>query len=78
MSNKIKKNDIESKSKETSEQETRRSEPEVSFDTYFQMLMAKRLGIMPHHKAPMRKFAESHGLGEEASLDEFEKIFKRY
>lgn len=78
MSNKSKKYELELENKQADEKETRKAEQEISFDTYFQMLMARKMGVMAHHKAPMRSFAESNGLGEKASLDEFEKIFKRY
>jgi hypothetical protein len=49
----------------------------ISFDVYFSLLMKKRPGIFPHHKAPMRKFAENNGL-KEATEEEFDRIFRLY
>lgn len=49
----------------------------MSFDVYFSLLMKKRPGIFPHHKAPMRKYAEKQGLLE-ATEEEFDRIFKVY
>ena len=50
----------------------------VSFDAYFQLLMRQHLEILKHHKEPMKKFAQAKGLKEEHTIDEFEKIFKKY
>jgi hypothetical protein len=51
--------------------------PLVSFDAYFQLLMKRESRIVPHHKAPMRKYAERHDL-KEATIEEFDRIFKLY
>jgi len=48
----------------------------VSFDVYFQMLI-KKGRAQPHHKAPMKKYAESKGYIE-ASEEKFEEIFRMY
>lgn len=49
----------------------------ISFDVYFQGLMSSKKGILPHHKAPMRQYAESYGL-KEGTEEEFNTIFKLY
>lgn len=48
----------------------------ISFDAYFNLLKAQGKAYA-HHKAPMRKHAESNGL-KEGTLPEFEKLFKSY
>lgn len=52
-------------------------ETELDFDLYFQKLMTKSLNVLPHHKAPMRKFAESKGLTK-ATERQFDEVFKNY
>lgn len=50
----------------------------MSFDVYFQGLMqSKRGSILPHHKAPMRKYAENAGLTQ-ATKEEFDEVFRLY
>jgi hypothetical protein len=49
----------------------------LEFDLYFQKLISKDDKIYPHHKAPMRCFAESKGLMK-ATEAEFDEIFKNY
>ena len=49
----------------------------ISFDAYFQLMMKKSSSIAPHHKAPMRKYAESKGL-KEATEKEFNRVFRIY
>jgi len=49
----------------------------ISFDTYFQILMKLKPGILAHHKAPMRNYAESKGL-KRATREEFDQIFRLY
>jgi len=50
----------------------------MSFDAYFSGLMTERKGlILPHHKAPMRKYAESRGRVE-GTKEEFDELFKVY
>ena len=49
----------------------------ISFDVYFQRLMKQSPGIFPHHKAPMRSYADSKGL-KEATKDDFDRIFRMY
>lgn len=48
-----------------------------SFDAYFQGLMRENSKIYPHHKAPMKKYAESKGLTE-ATKEDFDRIFRLY
>lgn len=50
----------------------------TSFDAYFRKLMNKSSKIQMHHKAPMRKYAESKGLGQSASEKDFDEAFKTY
>lgn len=50
----------------------------LSFDAYFSGLMVEKRGfIFPHHKAPMRKYAESKGIidGTKAEFDELFKVY---
>lgn len=49
----------------------------MSFDLYFQKLMAKDQKILPHHKAAMRKYSENKGVVE-ADEKEFDEIFRVY
>lgn len=50
----------------------------IEFDTYFQGLLAISEGkILPHHKAPMRYFAEEQGLTK-GTIEDFDRIFKSY
>lgn len=69
----------EKKSKKRVESENKTdSRPVMSFDAYFQSLMREKLGfILPHHKAPMRRYAADAGLLE-ASKEDFDKLFKLY
>jgi hypothetical protein len=81
MSNKTKKYEIELKNKELEAEQSKsqNSQEEVSFDSYFQKLVKRNPNqVMAHHKAPMRKFAETFGAGEKASIERYEEIFKRY
>lgn len=54
-----------------------KAEVVMEFDLYFQKLIAKGDRIYPHHKAPMRCFAESKGL-KRATEAQFDEIFKNY
>ncbi len=49
----------------------------IAFDVYFIMLLKKNSKILPHHKAPMRKYAEVRGL-KEATKTQFDHVFKSY
>jgi hypothetical protein len=50
----------------------------VSFDVYFHSLMREKLGIiLPHHKAPMRRYAADAGFLEATKYD-FDRLFKLY
>ena len=49
----------------------------VSFDAYFQSLVKEKKSIQKHHKAPMRKYAESKGVLE-ATKEEFDRLFRLY
>ncbi len=49
----------------------------LSFDMYFQLLRQRDPNVLIHHKAPMRKFAEAQKT-ENGTVDEFDKIFKKY
>lgn len=54
-----------------------KSEPQkVSFDAYFRMLMSKDISVRPHHKAPMKDFFNT--FATEATVEEFDKILKKY
>ena len=48
-----------------------------NFDVYFQLLMKKNKAVSAHHKAPLKKFMESHG-ALEATEDEFDRVFDLY
>lgn len=75
MSKEKYKNGVQLENKE----EVKAKQPDpISFDAYFRMLMARNPRIMAHHAAPMRKYAEQSGLGESASLEQFEQAFKSY
>lgn len=60
--------------------ELRQSAPAelISFETYFRRLMHKKPEVMLHHKAPMRSFAESSGMAEFATEEDFDRVFSRY
>lgn len=62
---------------EVDEAQPTRVKNSMSFDLYFQKLMAKDRKIMPHHKAAMRKYAENKGKVE-ADEKEFDDIFRVY
>lgn len=49
----------------------------MTFDVYFQGLLRRNNKIAPHHKAPMRAYAEGKGLIT-GTLEEFDKIFSGY
>ncbi len=49
----------------------------LSFDIYFQILRKRNSKIAAHHKAAMKKYAEKHNL-DQATEEEFDRIFKRY
>lgn len=49
----------------------------ISFDVYFQGLMQFESRIQPHHKAPMKKYAEQNGLLK-GTKEEFDRIFRLY
>ena len=49
----------------------------MSFDVYFHSLMRKNSKIQPHHKAPMRNYAESQDL-KEGTEDQFDRVFRLY
>ena len=50
---------------------------EMSFDVYFQGLLKKNSKILPHHKAAMKKYAETKGL-KIATEEEFDRIMRLY
>jgi len=78
---KYRRNGLESENKDDSKRSENNlrasSKSLMSFDLYFQKLMASGNNIQAHHKAPMRKYAESNGLIE-ATEDDFDRIFKNY
>ena len=49
----------------------------ISFDAYFRMLVSKDNSVLPHHKAPMKSWIIGKGL-ENATIEEFERILKKY
>ena len=64
--------------KKTAAPSRKKAELLISFDAYFMKLMRMNPKILPHHKAPMRKYAESKGLKGAAKEEDYEKIFKSY
>lgn len=50
---------------------------EMSFDVYFQGLLKKNSKIQPHHKAAMKKYAETKGF-KVATEEEFDRIMRLY
>lgn len=56
--------------------QSKSSERIMSFDVFFQ-LRIRQGKALAHHRAPMRKYAESLGLTE-GTQKEFEKLFERY
>jgi len=71
LDNKERKTPLESTS------EKKKDEQLINFDLYFQLLMKREPRILAHHKAPMRKFAEQNKITE-ATIEEFDKVFKLY
>lgn len=69
----VKSNKEESSSASDDSEATNR---QLSFDIYFQKLTNERK-VLPHHKAPMKKFAEQYG-ALTASEEEFEELFRSY
>lgn len=68
----------EKKTKKSVESENKSSGQIVSFDAYFSSLMRAKSGfILPHHKAPMRRYAADAGLTE-GTKEEFDKLFQLY
>jgi len=70
-------NDIDNNNIEDIAESRKSKRCKISFDAYFQMLMSTEDRILVHHKAPMRRYAEQKGL-EDATKEEFDKIFKLY
>ncbi len=50
----------------------------ITFDAYFMKLVRNDPKILPHHKAPMRQYAESKGLEGAATEEDFKLAFERY
>lgn len=71
------KKDEEIKEESKKASSTKSVKPVISFDSYFAGALRKNPSIQPHHKAPMRAFAEKHKLGS-GTLEDFEKLFSRY
>lgn len=68
----------EKKIKKSVESENKSEGHVVSFDAYFSALMKEKSGfILPHHKAPMRRYALDKGLVE-GTKEDFDKLFKLY
>lgn len=51
--------------------------PVISFDGYFSGVLKENPKIQPHHKAPMRAFAEKHNMLS-GTLEQFKKVFSLY
>lgn len=69
---------IELKSKKNDgEKSSKKPNSSMSFDMYFQKVLAKNSKVFPHHKAAMQKYAEQKGLIE-ADEREFDEIFRVY
>lgn len=62
---------------ESSFEEVPKVKPLMSFDAYFSKLVHTK-GMMLHHKAPMRNYAEAQGLKDLATEAEFDSVFERY
>jgi hypothetical protein len=73
---KSRKNAVESESRQLSEEVTEPSEV-LSFDAYFKKLLATKPSVQPHHKFPMKKYAEAKGF-EVATEKQFDEIFGSY
>lgn len=68
----------EKNSKKRVESENKSEGQILSFDVYFSALMREKAGfILPHHKAPMRRYAADKGLTE-GTKEDFDKLFKLY
>ena len=52
------------------------SEPKMTFDVYFQILLKERK-VLAHHKPPMRQHAEAQKMSS-ATRIEFDELFKSY
>lgn len=76
---KIKPIDLNLKNKEFPEKDSvKKQEPRtMSFDVYFLKMQAQNSKVLPHHKAPMRHFAEQQGLTT-ATEEQFDKVFRTY
>lgn len=67
-----------SKKKSIESEDKRELKIVLSFDLYFVGLMAEKRGlILPHHKAPMKKYAEAKGIIQ-GTKEEFDELFKVY
>lgn len=62
---------------EISTEDVPKVNPLMSFDAYFSKLMRTK-GMMLHHKAPMRNYAEAQGLKDLATEAAFDAVFERY
>ena len=49
----------------------------ITFDVYFQILL-KAGKVAPHHKVPMRSYATQMTNLSQASLAEFDQLFRNY
>ncbi len=68
----------EKKTKKSVESENKSEGQQISFDAYFSALLKEKAGfILPHHKAPMRRYAADKGLTD-GTKEEFDKLFKLY
>lgn len=68
----------EKKTKKSVESENKSEGHVISFDAYFSALMREKSGfILPHHKAPMRRYALDKGVTD-GTKEEFDKLFKLY
>jgi hypothetical protein len=49
----------------------------MTFDAFFQKLLIEGR-VYLHHKAPMRLYAKKNGLNGDATLEQFEAVFRNY
>lgn len=69
---------IELKSKKNEDaSSSQKPKSSMSFDMYFQKVLATKPNVFPHHKAAMQKYAEQKGLTE-ADEHDFDEIFRVY
>lgn len=71
------KKDIKESNKEESTTSRKIVKPVISFDNYFARMLKEDPKVLPHHKAPMRAYAEQHNLMS-GTLDEFQRLFRLY